>query len=183
MEMTMTTIRRTRNNLTKEQPAGTPNPKDRKAPRSILKGKIPEENEEEMKKEEEEKEETDNKIITPPNGGCSKGLDKDAIRSKLGFTFERMNSNQELIAKNNKNMSGNDEVKNTKEANEDKEAGKIKNKQEDDDEENGEQGDSVGDNENNNKEEEKKTQTTKETTRKITKETKKERTRRTTTTT
>jgi hypothetical protein len=150
----MTTIKRTRDNLTEEQPAGTPNPNDRKSPRSILKGKAPEENEEETKKKEG-KEKTDDKIITPPHGSHSKGLDKDEIRSKLGFTFERMNNNKESITKNNKNKSGNDEVKNTKEANEDTEAGKSKNEQEEDDEENSEQGDSAGDNENNNKQEEK----------------------------
>jgi hypothetical protein len=99
MKTTMTTIKRTRDNSTVERSEGTANPKDRKAPCSILKGKNQDANEEEKQKNDK-KTKLDDDIITPPN--LRRGKGNEDIRSNLGFTFENMNNKEESIAKNKK---------------------------------------------------------------------------------
>jgi hypothetical protein len=113
-ETTMTTTKRNRDISNAERQAGTPNLKDKKAPRSILKGIILAENEEEMKKKDE-KGETENETTNPPIAGQIKEADKEETTNHLGFTLKKTNNSEESTAKNIKNQGGNDEVKNNNE--------------------------------------------------------------------
>jgi hypothetical protein len=99
MDTTMAKAKRDRENAIVEKVAGTPNPKDRKAPRSILKGKIPKENDEEtMKKKEDE--ETDDYIADPPNLKLDKGEGNDEIRTNLDSKFEEKDGEKDEEEKN-----------------------------------------------------------------------------------
>ena len=65
MDTTMAVTKRTRDNSIVATAPSTPNPKDRKTPRSILKGKPIGKNKEETK-EKEDDEDTDEEIAAPP---------------------------------------------------------------------------------------------------------------------
>jgi hypothetical protein len=106
METTMTMTKRNCANSIVGNSGGTPNPKDKKAPRSILKGKIPKENEEETKKTKKE----ENEIANPSIPTRDKGWENHDTASNLGNKFEAAIYNEESTARNNKNMSSNEEV-------------------------------------------------------------------------
>jgi hypothetical protein len=101
-ETTMATIQSTRDNPIEGRLASTPKTKDKKAPRSILKGKNQDKNEDEKEKIEEKYEQYDDSS-TSPDGRRGKVADDEKIRNDLSFTFENMINDEESMAKNNKN--------------------------------------------------------------------------------
>ncbi len=89
MDLTMASTKRTRENLIVEINEGTPNPKDKKTPRSILKGKKPEENDDETKHSEDD---ADQGIVGPPKLLRELGKDDDTIRNNLHTKFDQVHS-------------------------------------------------------------------------------------------
>jgi hypothetical protein len=115
-EVNTTMTKRNRENSNTGKLEGTPNPKDKKAPRSILKGKVPKENEEETTKIDG-KVDDDDEIAEPPL--LKRDKVSDYFKRNLGNKFEAAITNEESTAKNHKKESGNEEVK--EENNEDEE--------------------------------------------------------------
>ena len=110
METTMATAKRNRDKTDTEHETGTPNPYEKKAHRSILKGKVRKEKDEKTMMNEEE-EASDDDIAMPPKIKRDKGSDNNDIKTDLSFTFEQINNSEESTAKNQKNESGNEEAK------------------------------------------------------------------------
>jgi hypothetical protein len=166
MDTTMAKEKRTRESGIAEPSASTPNPKDKKAPRSILKGKVPEGNEDKTMKNKEqdasdmkntEKDASDAPISSPPH------LKRD-IKSNLDTKFlaadnnnnnnnnNNRKTNEESTAKNHKNQSSNDEVTEEKEAdNKNKQDKTNQDKNKHDDDKNYEDNTNDKDNDNDNK--------------------------------
>jgi hypothetical protein len=89
MDLTMASTKRTRENLIVEINEGTPNPKDKKTPRSILKGKKPEENDDETKQSDDDAEQG---IVGPPKLLRDLGKDDATIRNNLHTKFDQVHS-------------------------------------------------------------------------------------------
>jgi hypothetical protein len=85
MDLTMESTKRTRDNIVVETNQGTPNPKDKKAPRSILKGPKTASNDEETRMIEDE-EASDDDVIGPPQ--LNRARNKEAVRSNLDTKFD-----------------------------------------------------------------------------------------------
>jgi hypothetical protein len=109
METTMATAKRNCDKTDTEQETGTPNPYEKKAPRSILKGKVRKEKDEKTMMNEEE-EVSDDDIAMPPAIKRDKGLVND-VKTNLISKFEQINASEESTAKIQKNESGNEEAK------------------------------------------------------------------------
>jgi hypothetical protein len=101
-ESTMTKTKRNREDEEAKQPSTSPNPKDKKAPRSILKGKKGTEKDEKTK-QQETKETSDEETIT----------DTPSSQSKEIMNFDPNNptkNRKELTNKNKKQQNGNKEA-------------------------------------------------------------------------
>jgi hypothetical protein len=121
METTMATAKRNRDETDTEQETRTPNPYEKKAPRSILKGKVRKEKDEKtmMNKEEEV---SDDDVAMPPAIKRDEGLVND-VKTKLISKVKQINASEEWTAKNQKNESGNEEAKKINEEGEEGEKG------------------------------------------------------------
>jgi hypothetical protein len=106
---TMTMTKRNRDNLISEHFMPSPNPKDKKAQRSILKAKSPEPKAEETKKKQEEEKITNE--TTQDHARNQKTMDKDQIKSTLSQKFDEINNEQTTANNNMKN--GNEEADHT----------------------------------------------------------------------
>jgi hypothetical protein len=106
----MATANRNRDKTDAEQETGTPNPYEKKAPRSILKGKVRKEKDEKTMMNEEEEVSKDD-IAMPPAIKRDKGLVNNDVKTNLISKFEQINASEESTAKNQKNESGNEEAK------------------------------------------------------------------------
>lgn len=111
----MATAKRTHDNSTAKTKQGTPNPKEKKAPRSILKGKKPDANDKETMEIEGNEVATDN-VVHPPMINRAKGLDDALISSNLNNKFEateHTNEDNEIDSeKNNGAENAHDNHKN-----------------------------------------------------------------------
>ncbi len=96
----MATAKRNRDKTDTEQETGTPNPYEKKAPRSIHKGKVRKEKDEKTMMNEEE-EVSDDDIAMPPAIKRDKGLVND-VKTNLISKFEQINDSEESTAKNQK---------------------------------------------------------------------------------
>jgi hypothetical protein len=134
MDLTMASAKRHRDSTDKELSKGTPNPQDKKHPRSIIKAKKPKENEEETsmnKANEGNDDDITDTTIMPPEIRRKHGKNNDDIKNNLSSQFEDI-IKEKSTDKTQKNKSGNEEIEiSDDEGNEDNKGGnKAKEKEE-----------------------------------------------------